>query len=109
MSVWPVARRAMRDLRWTIVWYGLGLGAYAALTVWTYPALEESLSKIDLPDELLKFFGGEVANLARPSSYWPRGSNRSRRSYSASMQLSLRRVCSAAMKIGDRSTRYSPN
>jgi ABC-2 type transport system permease protein len=69
MNTWPVARRALRDLRWTVLWYGAGLGLYAALTVWTFPAIESSLRRIELPPELLKFFGGNVGNLARPSSY----------------------------------------
>jgi len=69
VSRWPVAQRALRDLRWPVVWYGLGLGAYAALMVWTFPAIEDSLRKIELPPELLKFFGGDVTDLARPSSY----------------------------------------
>ncbi|MGE0135842.1 MAG: ABC transporter permease subunit [Dehalococcoidia bacterium] len=64
----PVLRRALVELRWQVVWYGVGLGAYASLMVWLFPSFEDTLQQVDYPEEYLKFFGG-TGDLSQPSNF----------------------------------------
>lgn len=64
----PILRRALVELRWQIVWYGVGMGAYGALMVWLYPSFEDTLKQVDYPEEYLKFFGGS-GDLSRASNF----------------------------------------
>jgi ABC-2 type transport system permease protein len=64
----PILRRGLTELRWQIVWYGVGLGAYGALMVWLYPSFEDTLKQVDYPEEYLKFFGGS-GDLSKASNF----------------------------------------
>lgn len=68
MTRLPILRRALVELRWQLVWYGVGLGAYGAFMVWLYPSFEDTLKQVDYPEEYLKFFGG-TGDMSRASSF----------------------------------------
>jgi ABC-2 type transport system permease protein len=61
-------RRALWELRWQVLWYGLGLGLFGSLAVWAYPAFEDVLKESDYPQEYLDFFGGS-GPLSQPTTY----------------------------------------
>ncbi|RJQ10206.1 MAG: hypothetical protein C4558_05275 [Dehalococcoidia bacterium] len=63
----PVTRRFVRSLTSSVIWYGLGLAVYAAVTVLLYPSVEATLRSIDLPPELLRFLGTE--DIGTPTGY----------------------------------------
>ena len=60
MNALPVAIRALKDLKWQIFWFGLGLGLYGAAMVWLYPQFEDYLEEVaaTYPEGILDFFGG---------------------------------------------------
>lgn len=68
MTRLAILRRSLVELRWQIVWYGLGLGAYGSMMVWLYPSFEDTLQQLDYPEEYLKFFGAG-GDLSRPSNF----------------------------------------
>ena len=64
-----IVRRAVRDLRWQIAWYGLGLALYAGLMVALFPTFQEYLAGATYPEEFLEFFGGAGVDLATPEGF----------------------------------------
>ncbi|MEX1022831.1 MAG: ABC transporter permease subunit [Dehalococcoidia bacterium] len=63
-----ITGRTLRDIRWHVVWYGLGLALYAALMVWLFPTFREVVADAEYPDELLAFFGTE-GDLTEPANF----------------------------------------
>lgn len=60
MNRLPVAVRSLREMRWTIFWFGLGLALYGAAMVLLYPQFEDYLEEVaaTYPEGILDFFGG---------------------------------------------------
>lgn len=67
MTGLPVMNRGLRSLRSTTIWYTVGMAAYAAITLWLYPTVEATLRAVELPPELLRFFGTE--DIGSPTGY----------------------------------------
>ena len=59
--------KALRDLRWQVFWYGVGLAAMGALVVYVYPSYSDQLADFEIP-EALKAFIGE-ADYASPAGF----------------------------------------
>lgn len=53
----PIFLKTLRDLRWQVFWYGLGLALMAALIVYIYPSYSEQMADFELPDALRGFAG----------------------------------------------------
>jgi len=68
MSEFPIARRSLWELRWQVIWYGLGVGLYGASVVWLFPSFEETLRSVEYPREFLEFFGA-AGDLSRPTAF----------------------------------------
>ncbi len=60
-----ILRRQLLDLRWHIVWYGIGIAVYAAIMVFLFPTFEGFLTDVEYPEEFLQFFGS-VGDLGDP-------------------------------------------
>lgn len=45
-----VALKTLRDLRWQVFWYGLGLALMSAFVIYIYPSYSEQLADIELPE-----------------------------------------------------------
>lgn len=60
MTPFPVATRALKEMRWSIFWFGLGMAVYGAAMVWLYPQFEGYLEEVasTYPEGILDFFGG---------------------------------------------------
>ena len=58
MNLPGIFRKTMRELRWQVFWYGLGLGLLAALVVFIYPSYSEQMADFEIPDALEGFTGG---------------------------------------------------
>lgn len=60
MNRLPVASRSLKEMRWTIFWFGIGLGLYGAAMVLLYPQFEDYLEEVaaTYPEGILDFFGG---------------------------------------------------
>jgi ABC-2 type transport system permease protein len=54
-----VLNKTLRDLRWQVFWYGIGLGLTAALVVALYPSYAGQFEDFELPETLKKLFGME--------------------------------------------------
>lgn len=66
----PILRKTLRDLRWQIIWYGAGIGAYAALIVLLYPFFQETFAELELPEGYASFLGGDAElDLSTPRGY----------------------------------------
>lgn len=57
MRRFGVFAKAMRDLRWQVFWYGLGLAALAALVVYIYPSYREQIKDFELPEAFRALIG----------------------------------------------------
>jgi ABC-2 type transport system permease protein len=66
---WPVMRRALRDNRWHIIGYGIGLGAYAILVVSLFPAVSDAYADVELPAGYEDVFGISGIDLGNPSHF----------------------------------------
>jgi ABC-2 type transport system permease protein len=58
-------RRAVKDLRWTVAWYAIGLAVYGVVMVAFYPSIEKLYTDMmkSYPKDLLKILGTtEVSN-----------------------------------------------
>lgn len=68
----PVAFKALRDARWALLGWGLGLGALGAFTVAFYPSVAQDPALNDywesLPDSVKNLFGG-VESLSNFADY----------------------------------------
>ncbi|MYE31199.1 MAG: ABC transporter permease subunit [Chloroflexi bacterium] len=60
-----IVRKTLRDLRWQVVGWGLGLAGLAAMLVLLYPAIAEQFEGVEL--ENLGF--GEIEDLSNPREY----------------------------------------
>jgi ABC-2 type transport system permease protein len=49
--------KTLRDARWQIFWYGVGLASMAALVVYIYPPYSEQLADFEIPEAFRAFFG----------------------------------------------------
>ncbi len=65
----PLLRKALRDLRWQIVGYGVGLGALAAMYVALYPSFSDTLSEFELPAAYSAFIG-DVPDMSSPRGFF---------------------------------------
>lgn len=56
----PVLARALKEMRWTIFWFGAGLALYGASMILLYPQFEDYLEEVaaTYPEGILDFFGG---------------------------------------------------
>jgi ABC-2 type transport system permease protein len=52
-----ILRKTLRDLRWQVFWYGLGLALMAALVVYIYPDYREQFADFEIPDALQGLVG----------------------------------------------------
>ena len=66
MSRWPVVSRTLRELRWQILSYGLGLAIWAFLVVLIFPDVSEQFADIELPDFYEAMFGEQISDFANP-------------------------------------------
>ena len=53
----PIFLNTLRGLRWHVFWFGVGLGAYAAMIVLFFPSVEQFMADAQYPEEILEFFG----------------------------------------------------
>jgi ABC-2 type transport system permease protein len=49
--------KSLRDLRWQMFWYGLGLALMAALVVYVYPSYSNQLADFDIPEAMRALIG----------------------------------------------------
>jgi beta-exotoxin I transport system permease protein len=49
--------KTLRDLRWQVIWYGLGLGLMAAFIVYIFPSYSSQLANIELPEAMRAMVG----------------------------------------------------
>ena len=61
-----VVRKTLRDLRWQVVGWGLGLAGLAAMLVLLYPAIAEQFEGVEL--ENIGF--GEIGDLSNPREFF---------------------------------------
>jgi ABC-2 type transport system permease protein len=52
-----VFTKVLRDVRWQIFWYGVGLASMAALIVYIWPSYSDQLGDLELPEAFQAFFG----------------------------------------------------
>lgn len=64
-----IARKALRDLRWHVLGFGVGIGVTAALIVFIYPAYSDALKGVELPSFYESLFGEGVTDLAAPRNF----------------------------------------
>lgn len=67
----PVFRKVLRDLRWQLIGYGVGMALYAALIALLYPSFRETLGDFELPEFYAMFLGGEgEIDFAAPENFF---------------------------------------
>ena len=49
--------KTLRDLRWQVFWYGIGLSAMCALVVFVYPSYRDQLISFEIPEALKPLIG----------------------------------------------------
>jgi ABC-2 type transport system permease protein len=59
--------KTLRDLRWQVVWYGLGLAALAAVVVYIYPSYQQQFQDFEIPEALRALVGD--ADFASPEGF----------------------------------------
>src|SRR3712207_4668226 len=69
---WVMFRRALKDLRWTVFWYALGVFLYGMLILSFYPTVRDNAQMMDqyikvLPKALMEAFG--VTDMASLSGF----------------------------------------
>jgi beta-exotoxin I transport system permease protein len=52
-----VMYKTLRDLRWQVIWYGLGLGLMAAFIIYIFPSYSSQLANIELPEAMRAMVG----------------------------------------------------
>ena len=52
-----VLAKTLRDLRWQVVWYGIGLGLMAALVIYIFPSYSGQLADIEIPEAMRALIG----------------------------------------------------
>jgi len=67
LTALAIARRSVFELRWQVLWFGVGLAIYGASMVWLFPQFEDALGLLteNYPPEIMAFFGGgDLTNAA---------------------------------------------
>jgi ABC-2 type transport system permease protein len=59
--------KSLRDLRWQVFWYGVGLASMAAFVVYLYPSYAKQLQDFKVPEALKPFVGN--AEIASPNGF----------------------------------------
>lgn len=49
--------KTLRDLRWQVIWYGIGLGLMSALVVYIFPSYSGQLADIEIPEAMRAMIG----------------------------------------------------
>jgi ABC-2 type transport system permease protein len=49
--------KTLRDLRWQVVWYGIGLGLMSALVIYIFPSYSGQLADIEIPEAMRALIG----------------------------------------------------
>ena len=49
--------KTLRDLRWQVFWYGLGMALMAALVVYIYPSYKDQFANFDIPEAMRALIG----------------------------------------------------
>lgn len=49
--------KTLRDLRWQVICYGIGLGVLAALVVYIFPSYSEQMAEFEIPEVMRGFLG----------------------------------------------------
>lgn len=49
--------KTLRDLRWQVLWYGVGLGLMSALVVYIFPSYSGQLADIEIPEAMRAMIG----------------------------------------------------
>jgi ABC-2 type transport system permease protein len=57
MRLPDVFLKTLRDLRWQVLWYGLGLALMAGVVVFIYPSYSRQMSDFDIPEALQALIG----------------------------------------------------
>ena len=65
----PIVRRTLRELRWQIVGYGLGLAFWAFLVVIIFPTVSEEFADFELPEFYQAMFGEQIQDFTQPRSF----------------------------------------
>lgn len=60
-----IFRKTLHDVRWQIVWYGLGFALMAAMVVYLYPSYTSQIKTMELPDAVKALMGGADYGTAR--------------------------------------------
>ena len=63
-----IVRKTLRDLRWQVLGWGVGLGALAALLVLLFPTIGAQFEDVDLEDFYSIF--GEIDDLSNPRDFF---------------------------------------
>ena len=61
---------ALRRLRSQIMWFSIGLGVWGAMYIFLFPVMQESMSQIDYPPEILEAFGAGSGNIGDPRVFF---------------------------------------
>jgi ABC-2 type transport system permease protein len=61
---------ALRRLRSQIMWFSIGLGVWGAMYIFLFPVMQESMSQIDYPAEILEAFGAGSGNIGDPRVFF---------------------------------------
>jgi ABC-2 type transport system permease protein len=62
-----VFQKTLRDYRWQVFWYGVGLALLGALVVYIYPSYRAQLQSFDLPEALQALIG--EADYSKPAGF----------------------------------------
>ena len=62
-----VFQKTLRDYRWQVFWYGLGLALLCALVVYIYPSYRAQLESFDIPEALQALIG--EADYSTPAGF----------------------------------------
>jgi ABC-2 type transport system permease protein len=49
--------KTLRDLRWQVVWYGIGLALMSALVIYIYPSYSGQIADIEIPEAMRALIG----------------------------------------------------
>lgn len=69
MTRLPIAARTLRELRWQVVGYGLGLAAWAFFATIIYPSVSEEFAEIEFPDFYEAIFGDQLSDITNPATF----------------------------------------